>query len=142
MGCAMNSQKGFGLLEALASMFILALLATAVMTMNYTNHQAALRISTRNEATLIAQRVMDSLQVLGVSRVRSDSLDVTGDSTKTVGAKFNRRYRWVARVEDVTTTTGPTGIEVTSIRAKKVNLTVRWTLANRENSITLTTVVE
>lgn len=138
----MNSQKGFGLLEALTSMFILALLATAVMTMNYTNHAAALRISTRNEATMIAQRVMDSLQVLGVSRVISGSGDIMGDSTKTSGAKFNRVYRWVATVEDVTTRTGPAGLEVISIRAKKVNLAVRWTLANRENTITLSTVVE
>lgn len=142
MGSTMNSKMGFGLVEALASMFILALLATAVMTMNYTNHQAALRIATRNEATLVGQRVLDSLQALGVSRVKTDSATVRGDSTKTTGKAFNRAYIWTAVVTPITSSVGPAGLKVQSTRAMKVDLSVRWTLGNRENTINLTTVVE
>lgn len=137
----MNSKSGFGLVEALASMFILAILFTGVMMMNYTNHQAALRIATRNEAVAVGQRVMDSLQALGVSQVTSANGVIIGDSTKTVGASFNREYRWSAIATDISSTVGPTGLEVTSVRAKKIDLTVKWTLGT-EHVITLNTVVE
>lgn len=142
MDRAVKFKKGFGLVEALASMFILALLATAVMMMNYTNHQAALRIATRNEATTIGHRVLDSLQVLGISRVHSDTGTIRGDSTKTVGKSFDREYHWRATVDTITSTVGPAGLEVTSERAKKVDLEVKWKLGVHENLISLSTVVE
>jgi Tfp pilus assembly protein PilV len=142
MDSTVRYKKGFGLLEALASMFILALLATAVMVMNYTNHQAALRIATRNEATTIGHRVLDSLQTLGISRVQSGSGSVVGDSTKTVGKSFDRVYHWRATVTTITSTVGPAGLEVISDRAKKVDLEVKWKLGVHENLISLSTVVE
>jgi len=139
---AFKLRKGFGLIEVMAAMIILALLFTAVMTINFSNHQAALRIATRNEAVTVGQRVLDSLQVLGVSRVTAGTGVVIGDSMKTVSDRFNRRYEWTSSVTDVFSTAGPTGLEVTSLRSRKVDLEVRWILSGHENRITLSTVVE
>lgn len=138
----MKTRRGFGLVEALVAMIILALLFTGVMVMNYSNHKAALRIATRNQATNVGQRVLDSLQVLGLTMVQAGSGTVVGDSLRTVSGAFRYEYRWTATVDEMTTTVGPTGLEATTIRAKKVDLVVRWTLDSHENSISLSTVVE
>lgn len=135
-------KSGFGLVEVLASMFILALLFMGVTIMNYSNHQAALRIATRNEAMAIGQKVMDSLQTLGVSSVKTDTGVVDGDIMKTTGTGFNRQYRWYDTVFEITSTHGFDTDTVTMVRAKRVKLWVKWNLGTVENKINFETVVE
>ncbi len=140
-------KAGFGLVEALVAMVILALLFTGVMVMNYSNHRAALRIATRNQAIQVGQRVLDSLQVLGLVMVNNDSGEIVGDTLRTLKGSFCYRYRWRADVDTMLTTVGseelgPEKLKSTSVRAKKVDLQVRWTLDNHENTISLSTVVE
>ena len=135
-------KAGFGLVEALVAMVILALLFTGVMVMNYSNHRAALRIATRNQAIQVGQRVLDSLQVLGLVMVNDCSGEIVGDTLRTLKGSFRYRYRWSADVDTMLTTVGPAGLQSTSVRAKKVDLQVRWILDNHENTISLSTVVE
>jgi Tfp pilus assembly protein PilV len=147
MDASMNLKRGFGLVEALVSMFILALLFTGVMMMNYTNHQAALRIATRNEATAIGQRLIDSLQSQGLANIVVGSREITykGDSTKTTGSAFTREYTCKINVSVDDTTFEGFGTSIPKakiLRAKKIMVDVTWNLGNQTNSINLSTVVQ
>jgi|GEM_PF-5440014 len=141
-----TSKSGFGLVEALASMVILALMFTAVMMLNYSNHQAAMRIATRNEAMQIGHRVIDSLQAEGLSAIDTGTrvLDIAGDTSRTTAAAFRHAFRCSLIVSNVGSVEGfGAGIPTADIiRAKKIDVYVKWTLSNHTNTINLNTVVE
>jgi len=143
-GASHKDSAGFGLIEALASMFILALMFTGVCMMNYSNHQAALRIATRTEAISIGNRVMDSLQALGVSQVdtvwKGDT--VMGDTMKTTGSGFSHQYRVAFKGTQIIDSEGIVGHMRAHIRAVKVDDTVKWTLNDHENFIVLNGIVQ
>ena len=139
-----SSVAGFGLLEALVSMFVLALMFTAVCMMNYSNHNAALRIATRNEAVSFGNRLLDSLQTLGVSQVDTSLKTVTyiGDTNKTVGAGFTRQYLVSFKGTRLLDTEGIPGYQTVHVRAAQVNIGVTWILRNHKDSISISGVVQ
>lgn len=64
-----RSKAGFGLLEVVASMIIMALMSTSIMYLHYANRGIALRIQARNEATEIGMNILDSLSALSIHQV-------------------------------------------------------------------------
>ena len=119
---------------------------SAVCMMNYSNHNAALRIATRTEATTIGNRVLDSLQTLGVERVvataSSSPIPYLGDTTKSFGTGKPRTYNVTVAVDTLLSSEGTIAVPVNHIRAKKVDISVAWKLGARTNSITINGVVE
>jgi type II secretory pathway pseudopilin PulG len=137
------AQKGFGLVEALASMVILALMFTAVMMLNFSNHQAAVRIANRNEAMQIGHRVIDSLQAQGLAALTVGTTTITkqGDTARTSVA-FRQSYRCSTIVSSITTSEGFGPVATPIARAKKIVVFVKWTKGTYTSSINLNTVVE
>lgn len=80
LGKALKRRKGFGIVEVLVSAAVLGFLYLAVMQLQLGNRQAALRIRGRDGAVEVAQHVLDSLQALGASGVKSHS-NPTSDTT-------------------------------------------------------------
>lgn len=89
-----RTRGGFGLLEVVASMIILALMSTAIMYLQYGNRQAALRIQARNEATEIGQNVIDSLSALTLAQVQpiSDREVLSNERNLATGGTMRKRY--------------------------------------------------
>lgn len=152
-----NSKQGFGLVEALAAMFILALMAAGVGIMNYTNHYTAMRIAARTEATQIGQSILDSLEVQGVANVvAGDTFNVQGQMNKarirngsnasSVTKNFSRTYRVQLAIDSVMHSEGVDGttpINLSHVRSRNISLKVMWTLNTRDtNFITLHSVVQ
>jgi len=135
-------KSGFGLLESLVSMFVLALMFTAVCMVNISNHNAALRIATRNQATQIGQRVIDSLQSVGLSQVVDSTFTIRGDTLMTVGPAFSYAYTCRVLVTPDTSVQGVNGSPINIVRAKKIVLNVDWTLNGHTNTINLNSVVQ
>ncbi|HSQ42767.1 MAG TPA: hypothetical protein VLM37_10850 [Fibrobacteraceae bacterium] len=141
------SKAGFGLMEALASIFILSLMFLAVSMLNFSNHNTVLRLATRNEATQVGQRILDSLQAVGISSVTGDTITVSGDTSRALKSTgtYTRKYvcEWTVKAI-YSTGEGTVADPINSIiRAKKISLSVKWSLNHRDtNTINLSTVVQ
>jgi len=140
----MKSKKaGFGLMEVVASMAILGIMFTAVLYLQYWNRYAAVRIQMRNDATQIAQQVVDSLGALGIASVQNISnMQVQGnDRFMATGTNVRAIYTVNVLVDE-----GVNNAVLSSseghIWAKKLNVRVGWTLRNTPFEIQYSTVVE
>lgn len=141
MESQMKSKKaGFGLMEVVASMAILGIMFTAVLYLQYWNRYAAVRIQMRNEATQIAQQVVDSLGALGIASVQNiTNMQVQGND------RFMATGTNVRAVYTVNVTVGDNSVLTSSeghVWAKRLNVRVGWTLRNTPFEIQYSTVVE
>ncbi len=66
-----KNKKGIGITEALVAAAVLGFLYVAVLNLNNGNHQAMLRLRSRDAAVEVAQVVLDSLKKNGLSMVQS-----------------------------------------------------------------------
>ena len=76
----MKERKGFGIVEVLISAAVLGFLYLALLQLQLGNRQSLLRIRGRDGAVEVAQQVLDSLQSIGASGIKSRSnpkLDTT-----------------------------------------------------------------
>jgi prepilin-type N-terminal cleavage/methylation domain-containing protein len=143
-----KSKQGFGIMEVVVSMVIMALMASAVMYMQYWNRVAALRIQTRNEATQIAQNYLDSLRAQGLASVVAIPHDTVFGSVRNLmgGASVRTKYVVVVSVADQMTS-NPINVSGTSYTAthsysKQLNVDVSWVLNKGTYHIKLAGVVE
>ena len=142
----LKSKQGFGIMEIVASMVILAFMFLAVMQMHYVNRVAVIRIQNRNEATQIAKQVADSLSALGIASVGPISnLVVTGSSRAvSINTSDTPSYRVNVTVDTIfATEQGGTGYSFDHQISKRINVTVTWDYTTAApHSISYATVVE
>lgn len=137
-------RAGFGLVEVLASMIIMALMFSAVNLLQKNNYNTALRLQTRNEATQIAQNVLSGLQAVGVNSVRavSDSVVFGSMYRMNTGEQIRRQYRVTVELEPHAITDVTAHGSFVHIYAKSVSVKVNWLLGNHEAEIQLNSVVQ
>jgi len=65
-------KKGFGLLEILIAVVALGFLIIGLNNLQKGNREGALRVKARDAASLVAQRVLDSIGSVGVNSIKID----------------------------------------------------------------------
>lgn len=69
----MKERKGFGIVEVLISAAVLGFLYLALLNLQLGNRESLIRIRGRDGAVEVAQQVLDSLQSIGATGVKSCS---------------------------------------------------------------------
>lgn len=86
----MKERKGFGIVEVLVSAAVLGFLYLALLNLQLGNRQSLLRIRGRDGAVEVAQQVLDSLQSIGATGVKSCSKP--GSDTTYLGLDYERSW--------------------------------------------------
>lgn len=68
-----NKQSGFGLIEVIVALFILGLVVSALAPIMQSNVWGVENTLSRNTARFKAEKILDSLQVMGIHAVVADS---------------------------------------------------------------------
>lgn len=143
-----RTRGGFGLLEVVASMIILALMSTAIMYLQYGNRQAALRIQARNEANEVAQNILDSLSALSLAQVIPFTRPIDGNMRNLATGTMTRR-RYIVTVttpQDQTAgdlvTVGSASYGGAVVTGKQVLVDVEFDMGGTKHHINLSGVVK
>ena len=148
MDSSIKLKLGFGLLEIVVSMIVLALVSTSIMMLHYGNRMASLRIQMRNEATEIGQNILDSMSAHALSKLTPIvNLQVQGNERHLgTGAKTKRIYTVNASIVPHTVNQAVTidgvsyGHEVNT--RSEIVVKVSFPVANSTQSVELSTVVK
>ncbi len=79
LGSLARKKGGFGITEVLISAVVLGFLYMAVLNLQGGNHEALLRIRSRDGATDVAKDVIDSLKSQGIASLADDQLYSCGE---------------------------------------------------------------
>lgn len=152
----MKERKGFGIVEVLVSAAVLGFLYLAVLNLQLSNRQTLLRIRGRDGAVEVAQQVLDSLQSIGATGVKSCS-NPKSDTTYD-GLSYVRKWSRSSSPGDSIAVTYSTRLTVKSsseyqsedaslfssvnhVYAKNVSVQVSWPFKNTIQSISISGVV-
>lgn len=159
-----RAKAGFGIVEVLVAAAVLGFLYMAIMNMHGSNHDALLRIRSRDGATEVAQNLIDSLGALGLSSFSDDNLekDASGnikpikiDSiertwegqpgavTNTIRVLYNAEIK-VSNDREFTKKASSLLLGSDSIEhvyAKSIEVKVSWKFKNTTQSITVSGVI-
>lgn len=143
-----QQNSGFGLLEIVASMLIMSFMFSGIMYLHYYNRAIAVRIHSRNEATRIAQNLIDSLSSQGIHNVRNvDNLVVPG-ATRTLksGVEAQQKYTVQVDVIDIADSTTvnveSTDYKIKHISGKRLNVQVSYEIQGTPFNVNYSTVLE
>lgn len=101
LAAKVRRKAGFGLLEVVASMIIMALMSTSIMYLHYANRGIALRIQARNEATEIGMNILDSLSALSIHQVEPISNRVVMGSVRNLATGSTTARPYIVNVSTV-----------------------------------------
>ncbi len=139
MGAGTNSsrrgQAGVGLIEALISILVLGFILAGVSKLMVNSRWSLANTGARNDATYNAERIIDSLQALGVGAVHSPGTPGDTLPCPSVG-NTKRYYRCVLTVADKDTAANGRAI------SKDVTVRVFWTISGAEHSIQMQGAIE
>lgn len=139
MAQTVSNKSGFGLLEVVASILVMAFTVLAINLLQLSNRETVLRIQQRNEASAIAQNVIDSLNAIGITSIYSTSSPfvVVGSPhrMKTTGTTYTKQYKVSIAAE-------PRFSSEKHIIAQKVDIVVSWKAKETNHSIKVSTVVQ
>ena len=128
-------QAGFGIIEALVSVIILAIIMMAVVQLQVNNRKFMVKTRQRDEATLIARELLDSLQYQGLKTLASIGSDTINVNKTNLKKDFF--VNWVITDYDQTFAGQQVG--------RQVNIVVSWDsplLPARQESISMNGVLE
>lgn len=74
LGFLARKKSGFGITEVLIAAVVLGFLYMAVLNLQGSNHDALLRIRSRDGATEVAKEIIDSLNSVGIAHLADDQL--------------------------------------------------------------------
>jgi prepilin-type N-terminal cleavage/methylation domain-containing protein len=132
-----KKQQGFGLLEVMVAAIILGITIVALSKFQVDNRKSMIQTKNRNEAMIIAQDFLDSLQQMGLANIQNGIQDTL---------EVNRRSGF-GRIFSVasTITTHETIVQSGLPISKKVEVKVNWPSArgnNRIESLQMEAVIE
>ena len=128
-----SGKKAFALIEVLVTLFILTISILSINYVQLVNHKIAVNLQARASATNMGQRVLDSLEVVGLSAVRGTTLVVTQD---------NRDFTIQYTTEDLSLETMDSLQSEPVTTALKILVRVTWDLNGTPHSIDLKGVVD
>lgn len=150
----LGSKVGFGITEVLVASVILGFMCVALNKLQAGNHEAFLRLRSRDAATEIAQNLLDELRAKGSGSIPSDP-DPTKDYTYSVDdverswarglggtstVKYSRKIT-VLR-SDAYEADNTSALETIShTYAKQVKVEVSWPFKGSTQSITVSGVI-
>lgn len=121
------THKGLTLIEVLVSFVILGFLASSVGLWFLVNHNSLMRAEAKNQANYTAQRIIDSLQVRGLSAV---------DTTITVvNCGTQRAMTCTTRVK----AHDKSGNEIIT---KKIHVGIHWKIGSVDQSLSTEGVLQ
>ena len=127
-------QAGFGIVEALVSAIILGFIMMAVVQLQVNNRKFMVKTRQRDEATLIARELLDSLQYQGLKTLSNGNHTINVNKTNLKKEFF---VNWVITDYDQTFAGQQVG--------RQVNIVVSWDsplLPARQESISMNGVLE
>lgn len=150
----MKERKGFGIVEVLVSAAVLGFLYLALLQLQLGNRQSLLRIRGRDGAVEVAQQVLDSLQSIGASGIKSRSnpkldttykgLDYERSWDRSEGGVITVKYSTELTVKPDSmyfSKDSSALFKVERTYAKNVNVKVSWPFKNSIQSISISGVV-
>lgn len=108
-------QAGFGIIEALVSAIILAIIMMAVVQLQVNNRKFMVKTRQRDEATRIAREFLDSLQYQGLKTLTDGNITVNVNKTN---LKKDFFVNWIITDYDQTFAGQQVG--------RQVNIVVSW----------------
>jgi Tfp pilus assembly protein PilV len=110
-----KAQAGFGIIEALVSAIILAIIMMAVVQLQVNNRKFMVKTRQRDEATRIAREFLDSLQYQGLKTLTDGNITVNVNKTN---LKKDFFVNWTITDYDQTFAGQQVG--------RQVNIVVNW----------------
>ena len=84
-----HKKRGFGITEVLVAAAVLGFLYMALLNLQGGNHEALLRIRSRDGATEVAKQIIDSLGSVGIASLADDHLASCGEGCFALAHKSN-----------------------------------------------------
>jgi hypothetical protein len=132
----LSSQSGIGLVEAMLTFVVLAFLLTGIVGWQTTNSWTIANANSREVATYKAQRILDSLQGMGIHNlVASDTL-----SCKDNNEIRNYYCSWTSRTLDSVFMLIKSDSSVAI--SKEIEVSVRWEIKGTPHTIKVTGAVQ
>ena len=122
-----KNQKGFGLLEVMVAAIILGITIVALSKFQVDNRKAMVQTKNRNEAMVIAQDFLDSLQRMGLANVENGTQDTLVVNRR---SGFGRVFLIASNISNHETI-GQSGLAI----SKKVEVIVNWPSARGNSRI-------
>lgn len=150
----MKRKQGFGIIEVLIGAAVLGFLYIAVLNLQSGNRDALLRVRARDGATEVAQNLIDSLGAGGIAVLTdldNDTLvveDIERTWTGTPGVlSHTMKVKYSATVvvsPDTLYEASATSLydTITSVYAKRLDVTVSWPFKKTTQSIRISGIVK
>ena len=122
-----KNQNGFGLLEVLVAAIILGITIIALSKFQVDNRKAMVQTKNRNEAMVIAQDFLDSLQKMGLANINNGDQDTLKVNRR---AGFGRVFSVASNIS-THETIHSSGLAI----SKKVVIVVNWPSARGNSRI-------
>jgi Tfp pilus assembly protein PilV len=137
----LSNQSGVGLVEAMLTFILLAFLLTAIVGWQNTNSWTIANANSREVATYKAQRLLDSLQAMGIYNI-ADSIGLSDCKDNTTNVKEVRDYRcgWTSKTLDWIPS--PANSADTMVISKEVTVSVEWKIKGTPHTINITGAVQ
>lgn len=155
MRASFRNKRGFGIAEVLVAALVLGLMYMGVLHLQTGNREALIRIRGRDGAIEVAQQVLDSLNRVGISAIKSDPVATTSIECESVTREWGRGNNVGGGKSSIvytpTITVLPTNgyvakseskyENVQHIYAKQVNVKVSWQFKGSTQSVDVSGVI-
>lgn len=137
----MTSQSGVGLVEAMLTFVVLAFLLTAIVGWQNTNSWTIANANSREVATYKAQRLLDSLQAMGIHNLDVIKSEYPCKDSTALNVE-TRAYKcgWETRsLDSIPSLANSSEFQVIS---KEVTVSVKWEIKGTPHTIQVTGAVQ